>query len=1197
MVHPVKYGKRERMSYAQIDDVLEMPNLIEIQKRSYNWFVTEGLQEAFNDISPIEDYTGDLVLEFTGFELAPEPKYSVEEAKERDATYSTSLNAKVQLVKRETGEVRERTVYMGEFPLMTENGTFIINGAERVIVSQLVRSPGVYYAVAREERTGKSLFSSTVIPNRGAWLEYETDANDIVYARVDRTRKLPITVILRMFGFGSDQEIIDLLGESEQLLKTLEKDTTSTEEEGLLEVYKRLRPGEPPTVESAKSLINSLFFEFRRYDLAKVGRYKFNKKLALATRIIGQRLAETLADPNTGEILAEEGDVVTKAQAAAIEAAGIHTVHVKVEDRIVKVIGNQFVDPSAFGLDIDMGEFGLRERVYYPAMKELIDQAQTQEELSELIRMNVRKVSPRQITIADIISTINYEFNLFDGIGHTDDIDHLGNRRVRSVGELLQNQFRIGLSRMERVVKERMTIQDGEGMDPQALINIRPVSAAIKEFFGSSQLSQFMDQNNPLAELTNKRRMSALGPGGLSRDRAGFEVRDVHHSHYGRMCPIESPEGPNIGLISSLATYARINEYGFIETPYRRVDKENGALTGEIDYLTADVEDRFIIAQANEPLDEAAVFVNNKVSVRGINGSFDVVDRNEVDYMDVSPRQVVSVATAMIPFLENDDANRALMGANMQRQAVPLLVTEAPVIGTGMEHKAAFDSGVVEIAKEAGVVERVDANRIIVRRDVDGAVDVYKLTKFKRSNQGTCMNQRPIVKIGERVVKGTVLADGPSTDMGELGLGKNLLIGFMTWEGYNYEDAILLNENLVKNDVLTSVHIEEYSCESRDTKLGPEEITRDIPNVGDDALKNIDERGIIRIGAEVKSGDILVGKVTPKGETELTAEERLLRAIFGEKAREVRDTSLRVPHGEEGIIVDVQVFTRKNGDEMGAGINETVRVYIAAKRKIQVGDKMCGRHGNKGVISRVLPEEDMPFLPDGRPLDVVLNPLGVPSRMNIGQVLEVHLGMAAKTLGWHVATPVFDGAKHTDIIEALNQAGLPSDGKIRLRDGRTGEAFDNPVTVGYMYMLKLHHLVDDKIHARSTGPYSLVTQQPLGGKAQFGGQRFGEMEVWALEAYGAAHTLQEILTVKSDDVVGRVKTYEAIVKGENIPEPGVPESFKVLIKELQSLSLDITLIGKDEEVVDIKEEDIVDNAPTDFSLESGVAKMEETPEQ
>jgi len=1197
MVHPVKYGKRERMSYAKIDDVLEMPNLIEIQKRSYNWFVTEGLQEAFNDISPIEDYTGDLVLEFTGFELAPEPKYSVEEAKERDATYSTSLNAKVQLVKRETGEVRERTVYMGEFPLMTENGTFIINGAERVIVSQLVRSPGVYYAVTSEERTGKSLFSSTVIPNRGAWLEYETDANDIVYARVDRTRKLPITVILRMFGFGSDQEIIDLLGESEQLLKTLEKDTTSTEEEGLLEVYKRLRPGEPPTVESAKSLINSLFFEFRRYDLAKVGRYKFNKKLALATRIIGQRLAETLADPNTGEILAEEGDVVTKAQASAIEAAGIHTVHVKVEDRLVKVIGNQFVDPSAFGLSFDMGEFGLRERVYYPAMKELIDQAQDEEELKELIAMNIRKVSPRQITIADIISTINYEFNLFDGIGNTDDIDHLGNRRVRSVGELLQNQFRIGLSRMERVVKERMTIQDGEGMDPQALINIRPVSAAIKEFFGSSQLSQFMDQNNPLAELTNKRRMSALGPGGLSRDRAGFEVRDVHHSHYGRMCPIESPEGPNIGLISSLATYARINEYGFIETPYRRVDKATGTLIGEIDYLTADVEDRFIIAQANEPLDEAGIFVNSKVAVRGINGSFDVVGRNEVDYMDVSPRQVVSVATAMIPFLENDDANRALMGANMQRQAVPLLVTEAPVIGTGMEHKAAFDSGVVKIAKEAGVVERVDANRIIVRRDVDGAVDVYKLTKFKRSNQGTCMNQRPIVKIGERVVKGTVLADGPSTDMGELGLGKNLLIGFMTWEGYNYEDAILLNENLVKNDVLTSVHIEEYSCESRDTKLGPEEITRDIPNVGDDALKNIDERGIIRIGAEVKSGDILVGKVTPKGETELTAEERLLRAIFGEKAREVRDTSLRVPHGEEGIIVDVQVFTRKNGDEMGAGINETVRVYIATKRKIQVGDKMCGRHGNKGVISRVLPEEDMPFLPDGRPLDVVLNPLGVPSRMNIGQVLEVHLGMAAKTLGWHVATPVFDGAKHTDIIEALNQAGLPSDGKIKLRDGRTGEAFDNPVTVGYMYMLKLHHLVDDKIHARSTGPYSLVTQQPLGGKAQFGGQRFGEMEVWALEAYGAAHTLQEILTVKSDDVVGRVKTYEAIVKGENIPEPGVPESFKVLIKELQSLSLDITLIGKDEEVVDIKEEDIVNNAPTDFSLESGVAKMEETPEQ
>jgi DNA-directed RNA polymerase subunit beta len=1196
MMHPVKYGKRERMSFAKIDEVIEMPNLIEIQKRSYNWFVTEGLQEAFNDISPIEDYTGDLVLEFTGFELAPEPKYSVEEAKERDATYSTSLNAKVQLVKRETGEVRERTVYMGEFPLMTENGTFIINGAERVIVSQLVRSPGVYYSATLEERTGKSLFSSTVIPNRGAWLEYETDANGIVYARVDRTRKLPITVILRMFGFGTDQEIIDLLGESEQLLKTLEKDTTSTEEEGLLEVYKRLRPGEPPTVESAKSLINSLFFEFRRYDLAKVGRYKFNKKLALSTRIVGLKMAETLADSNTGEILIEEGDVVSMAQAEAIEAAGIHTVHVKIEDRIVKVIGNQFVDPSAFDVSFDFGEFGLRERLYYPAMKELMEQAQDEEELKELVRMNIRKLSPRQITIGDILSTINYEFNLFDGIGNKDDIDHLGNRRVRSVGELLQNQFRIGLSRMERVVKERMTIQDGEGMDPQALINIRPVSAAIKEFFGSSQLSQFMDQNNPLAELTNKRRMSALGPGGLSRDRAGFEVRDVHHSHYGRMCPIESPEGPNIGLISSLATYAQINEYGFVETPYRRVDKSKGSLTGEIDYLTADVEDRFIIAQANEPLDENGIFLNKKVSVRAINGAFDAVDKHEVDYMDVSPRQVVSVATAMIPFLENDDANRALMGANMQRQAVPLLVTEAPVIGTGMEHKAAFDSGVVKIAKEAGVVERVDANRIIVRRDVDGAVDVYKLTKFKRSNQGTCMNQRPIVHVGEVVVKGTVLADGPSTDMGELGLGKNLLIGFMTWEGYNYEDAILLNERLVKNDVLTSVHIEEYSCESRDTKLGPEEITRDIPNVGDDALKDIDERGIIRIGAEVFPGDILVGKVTPKGETELTAEERLLRAIFGEKAREVRDTSLRVPHGEEGIIVDVQVFTRKNGDEMGAGINETVRVYIATKRKIQVGDKMCGRHGNKGVISRVLPEEDMPFLPDGRPLDVVLNPLGVPSRMNIGQVLEVHLGMAAKALGWHVATPVFDGAKHSDIIDALNQAGLPSDGKIQLRDGRSGEPFDNRVTVGYMYMLKLHHLVDDKIHARSTGPYSLVTQQPLGGKAQFGGQRFGEMEVWALEAYGAAHTLQEILTVKSDDVVGRVKTYEAIVKGENIPEPGIPESFKVLIKELQSLALDITLIGKNESMVELKDNDTEIQSPTDFSLESGVAQLEKKPE-
>ncbi|MDI9476384.1 MAG: DNA-directed RNA polymerase subunit beta [Natronincolaceae bacterium] len=1184
MPHPIQLGKKVRMSYSQIDEVLEMPNLIELQSESYQWFLNEGLKEVFNDVSPIEDYTGNLILEFVDYSLDEKPKYNVEDSKERDVTYAAPLKVKVRLINRPTGEVKEQEVFMGDFPLMTKTGTFIINGAERVIVSQLVRSPGVYYK-KEFDKTGKQLFSATVIPNRGAWLEYETDFKEIVSVRIDRTRKQPITILLRALGYGSDAQIQELLGEDERLSITLEKDNTETTDEALLEIYKKLRPGEPPTVENAKSLLETLLFDPKRYDLAKVGRYKFNKKLSLANRIVGKKAAANIIDLNTGEVLVEKGTRIDRDTSRIVQDSGVNDALVYTEDnKVVKVLGNHFVSIDRH-IPFNIDELKITEKVYYPVLKEIIDTFDTEDEIKKAIKERMRELSPRHIIIADIIASISYIFNLAHGVGNVDDIDHLGNRRLRSVGELLQNQFRIGLSRMERVVKERMTIQDVDLATPQALINIRPVSAAIKEFFGSSQLSQFMDQTNPLAELTHKRRLSALGPGGLSRERAGFEVRDVHHSHYGRMCPIETPEGPNIGLINSLGTYARVNEYGFIETPYRKVDKKRGVVTNNIEYLTADEEDLLIIAQANEPLDEEGRFINKRVTCRTYFGSIDVVPAGEVDYMDVSPKQVVSVATAMIPFLENDDANRALMGANMQRQAVPLLVTDSPIIGTGMEHQSAKDSGVVVIAKDSGVVERVSSDKIVVRRDRDGQRDYYKLLKFKRSNQGTCINQRPIVKKGEMINAGDVIADGPSTNQGEISLGRNCLIGFMAWEGYNYEDAILINEKLVKEDALTSIHIEEYESEARDTKLGPEEITRDIPNVGEDALKDLDERGIIYVGAEVQSGDILVGKVTPKGETELTAEERLLRAIFGEKAREVRDTSLRVPHGESGIIVDIKVFTRENGDELLPGVNELVRVYIAKKRKISVGDKMAGRHGNKGVISKVLPAEDMPFLEDGTPLEIVLNPLGVPSRMNIGQVLEVHLGLAAKTLGWQIATPVFDGANEFDIMDALELAGFSRSGKVKLYDGRTGEPFDNEVTVGYMYMLKLHHLVDDKIHARSTGPYSLVTQQPLGGKAQFGGQRFGEMEVWALEAYGAAHTLQEILTVKSDDVIGRVKTYECIVKGENIPEPGVPESFKVLIKELQSLCLDVKVFTEEDAEIEIKES--VDDEDSELDMEYG----------
>ncbi len=1193
MPHPVKVGKRTRMSFSKIDEVIDLPNLIEIQMESYKWFLEEGLMEAFNDISPIQDYTGNLILEFVNYSLDGEPKYDVEECKERDVTYAVPLKVKVRFINKETGEVKEQEVFMGDFPLMTDKGTFIINGAERVIVSQLVRSPGPYYA-QQIDKTGKKLFSTTVIPNRGAWLEYETDSNKIISVRIDRTRKIPFTVFVRALGYGTDQEIINLFGEDERLIKTLDKDNTKTQEEGLIEVYKKLRPGEPPTVESANNLINSLFFDAKRYDLAKVGRYKFNKKLGLSNRITGLVAAENIVDPNTGEILVRENEKIDREIAVKIENSGLKAVSVIGEDeKVVKVIGNNFVDIKTY-IDFNIDDLNINEKVHYPTLKEILENHESEEDIKEALKDRIKELIPKHITIDDIIATMSYVLNLSHGVGEVDDIDHLGNRRLRSVGELLQNQFRIGLSRMERVVKERMTIQDMEAITPQALINIRPVAASIKEFFGSSQLSQFMDQTNPLSELTHKRRLSALGPGGLSRERAGFEVRDVYHSHYGRMCPIETPEGPNIGLINSLSTYARVNEYGFIESPYRKVDKEKGVVTNEIEYLTADVEEKFIIAQANEPLDEEGRFVNKRVIARTVKGGIDVVPSSEIDYMDVSPKQIVSVATAMIPFLENDDANRALMGSNMQRQAVPLIESDAPIIGTGMEYVSAKDSGAVVVAKNDGIIEKVSSDEIVVKRNSDGKRDRYKLLKFKRSNQGTCINQRPLVDKGETVKAGEIIADGPSTDNGEIALGKNILVGFMTWEGYNYEDAILLSEELVMNDTLTSIHIEEYEAEARDTKLGPEEITRDIPNVGEDALKNLDERGIIRVGAEVVSGDILVGKVTPKGETELTAEERLLRAIFGEKAREVRDTSLRVPHGESGIIVDVKVFTRENGDELPPGVNILVRVYIAKKRKINVGDKMAGRHGNKGVISRILPVEDMPFLEDGTPLQVVLNPLGVPSRMNIGQVLEVHLGLAAKKLGWRVATPVFDGATEKDIMQLLKECGYPEDGKLQLYDGRTGEAFDNPVTVGYMYMLKLHHLVDDKIHARSTGPYSLVTQQPLGGKAQFGGQRFGEMEVWALEAYGAAHTLQEILTVKSDDVVGRVKTYEAIVKGENIPEPGIPESFKVLIKELQSLCLDVKVLAEGENEIEIKEDDEDDLGEIESLIDGGDSEIEDS---
>ena len=1168
-VKPVQLGKNVRMSFSHINEVLEMPNLIEVQKKSYEWFLQEGLKEVFKDVSAITDFTGNLVLDFVDFTIDDKPKYSVEECKERDATYAAPLRVLARLVNRETGEVKEQEIFMGDFPLMTDSGTFVINGAERVIVSQLVRSPGVYYGM-QHDKTGKKLFTSTVIPNRGAWLEYETDVNDVFYVRIDKNRKLPVTVFLRSLGLGTDTEILDYFGDDDRIKASIEKDNTKSVEEGLIEVYRKLRPGEPPTVESAQSHLNALFFDPRRYDLSHVGRYKYNKKLSIGHRLIGRVLSRPVANPMTGEVIVEAGEALNKDRADAIARAGVDTAYVTVNDREVKIISNGMVWANDF-VNFNAEECGIHEMVRFSVLRDILEHAVGDDEIKTALRERNDDLIPKHIIIDDIFASVNYLNCLANDIGTVDDIDHLGNRRIRSVGELLQNQFRIGFSRMERVIRERMNLQsqDLDVVTPQSIINSRPVMAAIKEFFGSSPLSQFMDQTNPLAELTHKRRLSALGPGGLSRDRAGFEVRDVHYTHYGRMCPIETPEGPNIGLISYLASYAKINQYGFVEAPYRKVDKARGVVTDTVEYMTADVEDDYVVAQANEPLDGEGHFVHAKVAGRFRDEVMEV-EREKVDYMDVSPKMVVSVATAMIPFLENDDANRALMGSNMQRQAVPLLRTESPIVGTGMEYKAAVDSGAVVLASEDGVVERVSASEIVIRTD-SGKMQNFHLIKFLRSNQGTCINQHPIVYHGERVTKGQVIADGPSTNQGEISLGRNVLIGFMTWEGYNYEDAVLLNEKLVRDDVYTSIHIEEYELESRDTKLGPEEITRDIPNVGEDALRDLDERGIIRVGAEVHAGDILVGKVTPKGETELTAEERLLRAIFGEKAREVRDTSLRVPHGEFGIVVDVKVFTRENSEELNPGVNMVVRCYIAQKRKISVGDKMAGRHGNKGVVSRILPQEDMPFLPDGTPLDIVLNPLGVPSRMNIGQVLEVHLGYAAKALGWKVMTPVFDGAHENDIVECLKEAGLRQDGKCVLYDGRTGQPFDNPVTVGYMYFLKLAHLVDDKIHARSTGPYSLVTQQPLGGKAQFGGQRFGEMEVWALEAYGAAYTLQEILTVKSDDVVGRVKTYESIVKGQNVPKPGVPESFKVLIKELQSLGLDMKVLNKDNQEIDLKD--------------------------
>ncbi len=1222
-VKPVKLGSTTRMSFGKIDEVIGMPNLIEIQKKSYEWFLKDGLKEVFRDISGISDHSGKYVLDFTDYFLdIDHPKHSVIECKERDATYAAPLKVQARLINTETGEIMPGEIYMGDFPLMTESGTFVINGAERVIVSQLVRSPGVYYKMDHD-KTGKQLFSSTVIPNRGAWLEYESDVNDVFYVRIDKNRKIPVTAFLRALGLGTEEEIIAYFGDDARMRATIAKDGCTSQEDGLLEVYKKLRPSEPPTIESAQQHIDNLFFDPRRYDMSRVGRYKYNKKLCISRRITGQVLAEPVVDPRTGEILAMDGDVISRDKALEIENAGVKEVFVKLEgDRVVKVISNGMVDMTKY-VDFDIKEkCEIDEKVRFSVLCEILDEGLEGEDLIKKCAQRRADLVPNTITIDDIFASVNYMNNLAEGIGTTDDIDHLGNRRIRCVGELLQNQVRIGLSRLERVVRERMTLQaqDLAGITPTSLINIRPVTAAIKEFFGSSPLSQFMDQNNPLAELTHKRRLSALGPGGLSRDRAGFEVRDVHYSHYGRMCPIETPEGPNIGLISYLATFARINSYGFVEAPFRKIDKETGVVTDEVVYMTADMEDEFIVAQANEPLDENHRFVRKKVHGR-YRDEFVELEASRFDYMDVSPRMVVSVATAMIPFLENDDANRALMGSNMQRQAVPLLVTEAPIVGTGIEYKAGVDSGICILAEDDGVVTQVSADLITVRYDSKGDSAVlddtgrvveYEVTKFLRSNQGTCINQIPIVEVGQRVKKGDVLADGPATDHGEISLGKNALIGFMTWEGYNYEDAVLLNEKMVREDYYTSIHIEEYETEARETKLGPEEITREIPNVGDDMLKNLNEDGIIRIGAEVKTGDILVGKVTPKGETELTAEERLLRAIFGEKAREVRDTSLKVPHGESGTVVDVKVFTRENSDELQPGVNKVVRCYLAQKRKISVGDKMAGRHGNKGVVSRILPQEDMPFLPDGTPLDIVLNPLGVPSRMNIGQVLEVHLGYAAKALGWKIMTSVFDGAHEQDIFdiykelavkaknkelpppaspkfidftECFERDGISMECKTKVRDGRTGEYFDNPVTVGYMYYLKLHHLVDDKIHARSTGPYSLVTQQPLGGKAQFGGQRFGEMEVWALEAYGAAYTLQEILTVKSDDVVGRVKTYESIVKGENIPKPGIPESFKVLIKELQSLALDVRVIDENGEEIDLKQD--LDEETNPKAVENG----------
>ena len=1179
--HNEMFGRTERVSFSKFPQVLDLPNLLKVQKDSYEWFLDEGLGEILEDISPIEDYNGNLILEFVGYEFDEETKYTIQETKYKDTTYSRDLKVKARLINKETEEVKEQEVFMGDFPMMTDSATFVINGAERVIVSQLVRSPGVYYA-EETDKAGDKLYSSTVIPNRGAWIEFDTDASHTVNVRLDRTRKLPATTLVRALLFETDDEIINALGDTKHLRTTLEKENSETSEEALIEIYRKLKPGDPASLESSQNLINNLLFDDRRYDLAKVGRYKYNLKLALWPRIEGRAAASDVIDGETGELFVKEGDTIDRATAIAIENAGINSVDIiKVntdgEDQVLRIVGNHFVDITSFeelrDVDYDVDEFS--EKVYYPVMREILDQHDSADEI--LVAMNARKkeLSPKNVTKADLLAIVNYQFNLFEGIGEVDDIDHLGNRRVRGVGELLQNQFRVGLARMERVVRERMTTQDPDLATPQGLINIKPVTAVIKEFFGSSQLSQFMDQTNPMTELTHKRRLSALGPGGLSRDRAGVEVRDVHDSHYGRICPIETPEGPNIGLITSLTTYARINKYGFIETPYRVV-KEGGVVTDEIDYLTADTEDNYIIAQANEPLDEENRFINERVSGRGLNGENDIYPREKIQYMDVSPQQIVSVGASLIPFLENDDSTRALMGANMQRQAVPLLKAEAPIIATGIEHRAAKDSGVCIVSRNAGEVVYVGDNQIKVKRDSDGEIDSYELLKFVRANQGTTINQRPLVRKGDKVEANEILADGPSTQNGELALGKNILIAFTTWEGYNFEDAMLLNEELVIDDVLTSVHIEEHECEARETKLGAEEITKDIPNVGEDMKKDLDENGVIRIGAEVKSGDILVGKVSPKGETELSPEERLLRAIFGEKAREVRDTSLKVPHGEEGIVVDVKEYNKKDGDELSPGVNKVIRVYVATKRKIMVGDKMCGRHGNKGVVSRILPREDMPFLPDGTPVQICLNPLGIPSRMNLGQVLEVHMGLAARTMGWKVATPVFDGATDLEIEDALEEAAqtapyINKTGKIELRDGRTGESFENPVTVGVMYMLKLHHMVEEKIHARSIGPYSLVTQQPLGGKAQFGGQRFGEMEVWALEAYGASHTLQEILTVKSDDVTGRVKTYEAIVKGENIPEPGTPESFKVLVKELQSLALDVELLDQEGSVIELKE--------------------------